>query len=397
MSLASHLSIPDLLTTKQRAIEDAKTTQSSVLQECASKGKEPPPFVLTELIGKGSFGRVYKAIAPSSPRQLFAVKIISIEEGDIHQPGAADTFNDILKEVNTLKLLRNSGAKNINNIVDTLLVGQTVWMITEYCAGGSVASLMRPTGGLSEKWIIPILREVAEALHWVHLEGVIHRDLKCANVLITESGGVQLCDFGVAGIIESRFDKRSTVTGTIHWMAPELFDPTVAYGNEIDIWAFGAMAYEIATGLPPNARKGIDVLDFGSFLKSHCPRLEGGQYSSNLKDLVAVCMVQDPSERPCADEILSHPLLFDTITDYPAASLAKLVQAYKSWEAQGGSRQSLFTAGGAQGPTHERLPVLDEGWNFATVDLGQTTVHDNSAETIYDVNGDSVDFSTPRP
>jgi serine/threonine protein kinase len=95
---------------------------------------------------------------------------------------------------------------------------------------------MRPTGGLTERWIIPILREVAEAVYWVHKQGVIHRDIKCANVLITEVGGVQLCDFGVAGVLATKFDKRSTVTGTLHWMAPELFDSTVSYGSEVDIW-----------------------------------------------------------------------------------------------------------------------------------------------------------------
>lgn len=90
---------------------------------------------------------------------------------------------------------------------------------------------MRPTapGGLQEKWIIPILREVAEAVFWVHKAGIIHRDIKCANVLITEAGSVQLCDFGVSGIIETRFDKRSTFIGTPHWMAPELFDPSASY------------------------------------------------------------------------------------------------------------------------------------------------------------------------
>lgn len=90
---------------------------------------------------------------------------------------------------------------------------------------------MKPTapGGLQEKWIIPILREVAEAIFWVHKAGIIHRDIKCANVLITEAGSVQLCDFGVSGIIETRFDKRSTFIGTPHWMAPELFDPSASY------------------------------------------------------------------------------------------------------------------------------------------------------------------------
>ena len=62
-----------------------------------------------------------------------------------------------------------------------------------------------------------------------------------ANVLVTEEGGVQLCDFGVAGIVETAADKRSTFIGTPHWMAPELFVSTRSYGKEVDIWAFGSI------------------------------------------------------------------------------------------------------------------------------------------------------------
>src|SRR5262249_51791045 len=139
-------------------------------------------------------------------KSLVAVKIIDIEESDTLNPKLADTYREILNEINALKLLSNSGAKNINHVIDALPVGQSMWMITEYCAGGSVSTLMQPTapGGLQEKWIIPIVREVAEAIFWVHRQGIIHRDIKCANILVTESGGVQLCDFGVAGVIETK-------------------------------------------------------------------------------------------------------------------------------------------------------------------------------------------------
>ena len=377
---------------KQKAIEEARTVQASVAKECADAGKEPPPYDLSELIGKGSFGRVYRATSLKS-RQAVAVKVISIDEGDSLHPGASDTFSDILKEVKTLKLLSDRGAKNINAVIDTLLVGQTIWIITEHCAGGSVATLMRPTGGLAEKWIIPILREVAEAIYWVHKQGIIHRDIKCANVLITEAGGVQLCDFGVAGIIETKFDKRSTVTGTLHWMAPELFDSTVSYGSEVDIWAFGSMAYEIATGLPPNAGPIVDLSQFGSHLKQHCPRLTGEQYSSQLKDLVSFCMIEDRAQRPRIEQVQRHPYIHNTSADYPTASLSKLVNAYKVWEFQGGTRRSLFFAGGAQGPTSDPSPppMPEDEWNFSAID-DEIDLSNLDTKDVYDVYGSDVDL-----
>ncbi|KAG8408637.1 Serine/threonine-protein kinase PAK5 [Metarhizium acridum] len=279
-TLTAQVDAADSSRIKESAVEDAKETQSFIAEECANDGTEPPIYELMVLIGKESFGRVYKARGLKSGR-LVAVKF---EEGDSIHHGGTDTFGDILKEANTLKLLNNRGAKNTNRLLDTHFAGQSVWTITEYCAGCSVATLMKPTGGLPEKWIMPILREVTEAV-------------------------VQLCDFGVAGIIETKFDKRSTVTGTIQWIAPELFTSSASYGIEADIGAFGSMAYEVATGLPPNAAGPVDMANFGSHLEQNCPRLEGDQYSPHLRDIIAFGMIQDPAQRPSIEQVQTHPYI----------------------------------------------------------------------------------------
>ncbi|KAF6811091.1 serine threonine-protein kinase nak1 [Colletotrichum sojae] len=391
---------PDFSVTKQKALEDAKKMQTAVDEEVAKAGQDKPPYLLNELIGKGSFGRVYKA-TDINTSMLVAVKIIDIEESDTVNPKLADTFKEFLAEVNALKLLSNSGAKNINHVIDALPVGQSMWMITEYCAGGSVATLMKPTapGGLQEKWIVPILREVAEAVFWVHRQGIIHRDIKCANVLVTEAGGVQLCDFGVAGVIETKFDKRSTFIGTPHWMAPELFDQSTSYGTEVDIWAFGSMVYEIASGLPPNVMAGIDVYQLGNYIKAHTPRLEGDQYSDQLKDLVAYCLEEDPSKRPTIEEVQKHPYIANTAQQYPASSLALLVRGFKLWESQGGSRKSLFAPGGAQGiygmeeSDLSSTALANDEWNFSTtMAFDQQVFQNTDAQAVYDVYGSNVEF-----
>lgn len=387
---------PDSSVGKQKAIEDAKKMQKVVAEQCLKVGKDPPQYRLSELIGKGSFGRVYKATSLTT-NQLVAVKIIDIEESDTVNPKLADTYSDLLKEINALQLLSDSGAKNINHVIDALPVGQSMWMITEYCAGGSVATLMKPTspGGLQEKWIIPILREVAEAIYWVHSQGIIHRDIKCANILVTEEGNVQLCDFGVAGVIETKFDKRSTVIGTPHWMAPELFDNSTSYGTEVDIWAFGAMVFEIASGLPPSVAAGMmDFNRLGSYLKQHLPRLEGDRYSQGLKDLVAYCLVDDPKQRPTIEQIQRHRYIYSTQDVYPTSGLAHLVRGYKLWEAQGGVRKSLFSAGGAQGPSDLGFQALDnDEWNFSTTAaFDQQVLQTGDAQAVFDVYGSNVDF-----
>ncbi|KAG4443715.1 hypothetical protein IFR05_000804 [Cadophora sp. M221] len=355
---------PEVSQIRLKAMDDARQMQVKVMEECKKAKKEPPPYVLEELIGKGSFGRVYKGKSVKTAA-VVAVKIIDIDESDTISPRNADSYSEFLKEVNALRLLGEKNAKNINLVIEALPVNQAMWMITEYCGGGSVATLMKPTapGGLNEKWIIPILREVAEAIAWVHEAGIIHRDIKCANVLVTEEGNVQLCDFGVAGMIESKLDKRSTIIGTPHWMAPELFGHTPSYGSEVDIWAFGSMIFEVATGLPPNVADGVTYDRLGSHLRNNTPRLEGGNYSNNLRRLVAFCLEEDPNARPTIGEVQKHPYILNTSSSHPTSTLKVLVGSFKVWESRGGSRKSLFMQHGAQGST-PALVSQDDEWNF---------------------------------
>jgi hypothetical protein len=218
-----------------------------------------------------------------------------------------------------------------------------------------------------------------------------------ANVLITEEGGVQLCDFGVAGMMETSLDKRSTFIGTINWMAPELFNANPHYGKEVDIWAFGSMAYEMATGLPPNARSGItDGAEMGDYLKEHIPRLEGNQFSEGLKNIVAYCLEERVSDRPDIQSVQMHPYIYNTNNAYPAYSLAELVRAYKHWEDSGGSRKSLFMLGGAQGPS-DAFPSSEDqdNWNFSTTAAFDQAVGDSTdLQDVINVYGSSVDLST---
>ncbi|KAK0620674.1 kinase-like domain-containing protein, partial [Immersiella caudata] len=424
--------LPALSATKLRALDDASETQDAIARQCVAANIPIPPYRLTELIGKGSFGRVYKAIPlslpspgpPSEPDlepdpdpdrtprppqhhssshsapKTVAIKIISIEECDLSAPSSSDTFSSLLAEISTLKLLRNAGAQNINTVLDALLVGHTMWLITEYCAGGSVATLMRPAGCLSEDYMIPILREVARGLVWVHKMGVVHRDIKCANVLVTEKGEVQICDFGVAGVVRGRpGEKRSTVTGTLQWMAPEMFDERVSYGREVDVWAFGSMAFEAATGLPPNAAGGMEGIEeggFGEWLRRNRPRLEGEEHSEGLKGLVGACMVPEPGGRLSAGEILGCGYLRGTEGTHPTGMLRGLVRGYRRWEMEGGDRRSLFAPGGAQRVDESCKGMIDDeggdGWDYGNVEEADQMRYDEAMEDV-----DAVPRQVVRP
>lgn len=213
---------------------------------------------------------------------------------------------------------------------------------------------------------------------------VLFTNLIGANILVTEQGDVKLCDFGVAGTIESSLQKRSTFTGTPHWMAPELFGNNRSYGKEVDIWAFGAMIHEIATGLPPNVQSGISYLNLGAHLRSNTPTLEGNNFSTELRNLAACCLEIRPEQRPPVKDILQHPYLYNSELVYPTSSLSELVKAYNIWERQGNGRQSLITGGAS--PSQGQKGASQE-WNFTAT----TTTSDKSLPSK------NLEQSLPKP
>jgi hypothetical protein len=172
-------------------------------------------------------------------------------------------------------------------------------------------------------------------------------------------------------------------------MAPELFDANPNYGKEVDIWALGAFIYELATSYPPNVTEGISYDRLGAYLKSHVPRLEGGNYSEELRNIVAFCLEEQPSARPTIEQVQKHPYIANTSSQYPTSSLARLVVAFRGWEAQGGSRKSLFMQHGAQ--PYEPLAAIENEWNFSTTQAFETNFSERiSKQDLLEAYGPSV-------
>lgn len=268
--------------------------QKFVVDECNLVGKDLFLYQFLEFIGKGSFGCVYKVIFYVM-NQLVVVKIINIEEGDSLDLKMVDIYSDLLKEINVFKFLWDSGVKNINYVMEVVFVGQFMWVIMEYCVGGSVVMFMKfmVLDGFQERWIIFILCEVVEVMKWVYGVGIIYRDFKCVNVLVIEVGDVQFCDFGVVGVVEIKFDKWMIVIGILYWMVFELFDNIVLYGMEVDIWVFGVMVFEMVLGFLFNVVVRIMVDWLGSYLKLYIFCLDGDQYFVGFKDFVFFCLYND--------------------------------------------------------------------------------------------------------
>ncbi|KAL8995111.1 MAG: hypothetical protein Q9169_005094 [Polycauliona sp. 2 TL-2023] len=396
---------------KERTMRIAQEQQQALAARLKKKNLEMPPFEFLELIGKGAFGRVFKA-NDLTRKKVVALKVVDVDPHDfkVPLPEKDESIQTVVHEIKIMTQLRDSNAKNINMIIDAFSIHSQLWIVTEYCPGGSLHTLMQGAGHkLEEHYIVPVARELAVALEAIHAAGIIHRDVKAANVMIHENGSLQLIDFGVSGLLQTEKDKRSTIIGTPHWMPPEmssqLIDPensTVTYGNEVDVWAYGCTLYEIATGAPPY-HKALPGRKLTMMYKRSAPTLNGENFSEGLVDLVNRMMKSSPHERPSMKDALKHDYLADTERDFPTRSLANLVKMYYRWELSGGQRASLFMPGGAAAASFPTMADNDEEWNFSTTmnfdaynlepDLGDQ----QNVSSTTDLDFDFDDGSTPLP
>ncbi|CAA3028882.1 serine threonine- kinase dst1 [Olea europaea subsp. europaea] len=276
------------------------------------------PFTKYELLhelGKGSYGAVYKA-RDIRTSELVAIKVISLSEGE-------EGYEEIRGEI---EMLQQCSHPNVVRYLGSYQGEEYLWIVMEYCGGGSVADLMNVTEEpLEEYQIAYICREALKGLSYLHSIFKVHRDIKGGNILLTEQGEVKLGDFGVAAQLTRTMSKRNTFIGTPHWMAPEVIQES-RYDGKVDVWALGVSAIEMAEGLPPRAT--VHPMRVLFMISSEpAPMLEDKErWSLVFHDFVAKCLTKDPRLRPMAAEMLMHKFI-EKCKNEASAMLAKIEKA----------------------------------------------------------------------
>ncbi|KAE8453022.1 hypothetical protein EG329_012209 [Mollisiaceae sp. DMI_Dod_QoI] len=280
-------------------------------------------YRLGECLGKGAFGSVYKAFNWGTGE---AVAVKQIKLGDLPK----SELRNIEAEID---LLKNLNHDNIVKYLGFVKSSDCLNIILEYCENGSLHSICKSYGKFPENLVGVYMGQILLGLQYLHDQGVIHRDIKGANILTTKDGKVKLADFGVSTSTLSGADKEAQVVGTPYWMAPEIIQLSGATPAS-DIWSLGCTVIELLEGRPPYHKLAPMPALFAIVNDDHPPLPEG--VSPAARDFLMQCFQKDPNLRVSARKLLKHAWIVgsrrsDAPVAKPPTNFNEAVEEVKQW------------------------------------------------------------------
>jgi serine/threonine protein kinase len=244
-------------------------------------------WTMGKLIGSGAFGSVFSALNTDTG-EMVAVKQVSFAKDKALQGRVAEHIKALEAEVEVLKTLQH---ENIVRYLGTERTEDALHIFLEYVPEGSIASMLAKFGALPESVIRLYTAQLLRGLEYLHQKGIMHRDIKGANILIASNGTVKLADFGASKKIEDLATIGSgskSIRGTPYWMAPEVIKQT-GHGCPADIWSLGCTVIEMATGKPPWSTCAGPVAAMFQIASSKDPPPLPEHLSREAKDFLLLC------------------------------------------------------------------------------------------------------------
>ncbi|KAJ2454087.1 hypothetical protein EV183_001810 [Coemansia sp. RSA 2336] len=278
-------------------------------------------FTNWERIGRGGFGKVYRAQPRSSGlyggHPQVAIKMVDKralkDSAAEHRLATEVAIHDSLAHPHILPML------------DSFEDDRYVYMVMEYCEHGDLWKYLRSQSKweglarLSETETRWVMRQIVEALAYMHACGVLHRDLKLANVMLSRGMQVRLGDFGLATWVGAAMGEPVTMCGTPSYISPEIM-ARQPYGLESDVWALGCLLVTLLTGTQPF--RGVTHITNHTVHAIPLP----ATLSSEARHLVRALLRVDPRQRLRSSEILAHPFFNSMLVETPLAGIADVKQ-----------------------------------------------------------------------
>ena len=294
--------------------EDGEEEDHALNSFLAGNSFENNSWMKGDLIGEGSFGSVYLALHAVTG-ELMAVKQVELPEvaqGTEIDKKKNNMISALKQEIDLLQGLQQT---NIVQYLGTSCDESHLNIFLEYVPGGSIAGMLKQYNTFREPLIRNFVRQILEGLAYLHDRNIIHRDIKGANVLVDNKGGVKISDFGISKRVEASTmlnqgpsgSNRPSLQGSVFWMAPEVVRQST-HTKKADIWSLGCLIVEMFTGAHPfpnhSQLQAIFAIG-GTSAKPDIP----GQASEEGKKFLAMTFETDYQKRPSAEQLLKEKFL----------------------------------------------------------------------------------------
>ncbi|KAK6637873.1 hypothetical protein RUM44_008295 [Polyplax serrata] len=267
-------------------------------------------YTSKDLIGHGAFAVVFKGRHRSNPNFVVAIKSIT-------KKNLAKSQNLLGKEIKILKELTELHHENVVALLDCKETPLNVFLVMEYCNGGDLADYLNAKGTLSEDTIRLFLCQLAGAMKALHEKGVVHRDLKPQNILLSHNRKsnpphpqdikLKIADFGFARFLQDGV-MAATLCGSPMYMAPEVI-MSLQYDAKADLWSLGTIVFQCLTGKAPfQAHTPQALKQFYEKNSNLAPKIPNGT-STELVSLLSGLLRRNAKDRMSFDVFFNHPFL----------------------------------------------------------------------------------------